>query len=162
MNSGHIGSDGERLCVETARRLLGANLSALLLAGIGEAVHPPRRIFTAWHNESGEELTYRFEMVSNSDLGLPAGKDPLVLAVLLSMLAAKDECDDTIVFHYNLIREMLAWPDSPDSRMAIEQALERYCLVGYYRHYIDEPQQGLSKEKHDHYRRLLAGYEIDY
>lgn len=162
MNFGYIHSNAERLSLETTRRMLGTNLSYFLLSGIGETLHPHSRFFTAQSNAVVGERIYRFKMVSDSDLGLPSGKDPLVLAALLSMISAKGDYNEEVVFNDGLIIEALSWPASPDSRMTIERAIERYVSVAYYMISVNAFEQRSKKEEHSHFRRLLAGYQISY
>lgn len=46
MNPPYIPTEAERDLLDTARRVLGANLSEFLLCGLGE-LHYPRRLYTA-------------------------------------------------------------------------------------------------------------------
>jgi hypothetical protein len=94
MSSYLTDSDAENRVVETARQMMGANLSDFLLSGLGEPSHPRSRSFTAKGTEGREEITYLLKIVSDSTLGLPAGKDPLVMAAVLSLISARGSYKD--------------------------------------------------------------------
>lgn len=162
MSSYHTDSDAEYRVIETARRLMGANLSDFLLSGLGKSSHLRSRSFTAKGTEGGEEVTYLLKIVSDSDLGLPAGKDPLVMAAILSLISERDGYDDEIALNTSSITEALAWPASQTSRLTIEQAVERYCSAAYYMVIGDIHEPASPGGEYPHYSRLLAGYDIEH
>lgn len=162
MSSYHSASEAEHRVIEQARRVLGANLSSFLLAGLGEPLHLSARDFTAKCTEGGEEISYRLRIATHSDLGLPAGKDPLVLAAVLSIISAGGGYADEVVLNTSLIIETLGWTASQNSLLTIEQALERYSAAQYYMSQAGTGESDPREEGYSHYRRLLAGYDIDY
>lgn len=142
------------------RRLLGDNLADFLLSGLGETGITHRRTFTAQSTTShGDEITYQFEMVNGSELGLPIGRDPLVLAALLDLLLERQPLDSRILFKDSHILENLGWPQSIDAQTLIKQALERYFLTAYC--LIDPMAEkgGRILGRYASLRRLLIGYE---
>jgi hypothetical protein len=122
----------ERSTLEEVHRLLGDNLTAFLLSGLGETNIAHRRTFTARNIPShSDEITYQLEMINDSAQGLPIGRDPLVLASLLDLLWERQPLDSTILFHESDILEKLQWPQGDESRRSIKLALERYLLTAY-------------------------------
>jgi hypothetical protein len=114
------------------RKLLGDNLSEFLLSGLGESGISHRRTFTAQLIPShADEITYRLEMINDSELGLPIGRDPVVLAALLDLLWERQPLHSTILFREADILEKLQWDNNAESRRLIKQALERYFLTAY-------------------------------
>jgi hypothetical protein len=161
MSTGFSLTDTEWKVVSESRRLLGPNLANFLLSGIGEegAVH--YRAFTAPTDSShAEVLTYRFEMKSESAaVGLPAGRDPLVLAVLIEILRERQPLNSRIRFRDGDILERLQWPDTPESKAQIKQAIERYFLTAYY---LVDPSLDANEPVNGRYasaKRLIVGYE---
>lgn len=162
MSSYRTDSDAEYRVVETARRMMGANLSAFLLSGLGESSHPRSRSFTAKGTEGREEVTYLLKIVSDSVLGLPAGKDPLVMAAILSLISARGGYDDEIAVNTSSITEALAWPASQTSRLTVEQAVERYCSAAYYMAIGATHEPVSAGGEYPHCTRLLAGYDVEH
>jgi hypothetical protein len=162
MSSYNTDSDAEYRVIETSRRMMGASLSDFLLSGLGEPSHPGSRSFTAKGTDGGEEVTYLLKIVSDSDFGLPAGKDPLVMASVLSLISARGGYSDEIALNTSSITEALAWPTSQSSRLTVEQAVERYCSAAYYMAMEVTHEPGLPGGEYPHYSRLLAGYDIEH
>jgi len=161
MSSNFNPTEIEQKILNEVRQMLGSNLADYLLSGLGETNTVHCRAFTALSASSqAERITYRFEMRSESGRnGLPAGRDPLVLAALIYMLWERQPLDTRITFKDSDILEKLQWPLTPDSRTLIRQALERYFLTAYY--LIDpgisenEPTNG----QYASFKRLVIGYE---
>lgn len=70
-------------------------------------------------------------MINDSEQGLPKGPDPLVLAVLLSLLWERQPLHSTLLFREADIIERLEWENNAESRNLIRHALERYFLTAY-------------------------------
>lgn len=70
----------------------------------------------------GDEVTYQLEMINDSELGLPIGRDPLVLAALLDLLWERQPLDSTILFREEDILGKLEWPHDAESQRLIKQA----------------------------------------
>src|ERR1043165_7106570 len=122
MKSGFNLTDIELKILDEARRLLGENLADYLLSGLGEGEIKHCRVFTALSTSSSDEdVTYRFEAVSESPEGLAIGRDPLVLSVLLLMFREQWSMDDTVVFNTNEVIERLGWPQTRESESLIKQ-----------------------------------------
>jgi hypothetical protein len=154
-------TEAERNLLTEVRRLLGDNLANFLLSGLGETGITHRRTFTAQSTTShGDEITYQFEMVNDSELGLPIGRDPLVLAALLDLLLERQPLDSRVLFKNSHILQKLEWPFSINSQALIKQALERYFLTAFC---LVDPttEEGMSLlGDYAGLRRLLIGYEI--
>lgn len=140
-----------------ARRLLGPNLADYLLSGLGEAQVTHRRAFMAQSASLGaEQVTYRFEMRGDSAQGLPAGRDPVVMAALIGLLRERQPMDDAVTFSVNSMLETLRWPQSKESHRTVTRAVERYAATTYC--LIDQP----LPEKEcigSYFRRLVISYE---
>lgn len=125
-------TQAERNALDIARKLLGDNLADFILTGLDETGITHRRIFTARSSLShGDDITYQLQTISDSELGLPTGRDPIVLAVLLALLWERQPLHSTILFREADILEKLQWDNNAESRRLIKQALERYFLTAY-------------------------------
>lgn len=162
MSSYRTDSDAEYRVVESARRMMGANLSDFLLCGLGEPSHPRSRSFTAKGTKGGEEVTYLLKIASDSDSGLPAGKDPLVMAAVLSLISARGGYNDEVALNTGSITAALAWPVSQTSRLTVEQAVERYCSAAYYMAVGAAHEPVSPAGEYPHCARLLAGYDVEH
>jgi hypothetical protein len=133
MSTHYVPTEAEHDLLDTARRVLGANLSEFLLCGLGES-HHSRRLYTARNvRDHGPGLTFQLEVVSDSGEGLPGGRDPLVIAALLHLLWTGERGRDEVVFRDAELLQRLAWPDTPESRCSISEAVERYYGTTYLR-----------------------------
>lgn len=160
MDSSSTLTEAERSTLEEAHRLLGDNLTAFLLSGVGETDVTHRRSFSAQSIPShGEEITYQLEMINDSAQGLPIGRDPLVLASLLDLLWERQPLDSTILFHESDILEKLQWPQSDESRRLIKLALERYLLTAYCLIDSTTTDEDCLGRRYAGVGRLLIGYE---
>lgn len=160
MDSNFNLTDTEHSTLETARHLLGDNLSDFLLCGLGEAQITHRRAFSAQTiSLHVDARAYQLEIVSESQQGLPIGRDPLVLAALLNMLCERQPLDSTILFHESDLLQKLQWSHVAESRRLIKQALARYALTAYC--LIDPivPEDEHPGARYASIGRLLIGYE---
>jgi hypothetical protein len=153
-------TDTERGTLKTARQLLGDNLSDFLLSGLGETQLTHHRAFTAQSiSPHVDARTYRFEMVSESQQGLPIERDPLVLAALFDLLCERQPLDSTIRFRESDLLQKLQWSYVAESQRLIKQALARYALTAYC---LIDPMAQEDEYPGARYvsiGRLLIGYE---
>jgi hypothetical protein len=149
----------QRVLTET-RHLFGANLTGYLLSGLGEANITHCRAFTAQlTSPQGDDITYLFEMRNDSTQGLPMGREPLVMAVLLNLFRERQPMDDAVTFRSSDVLEKLDWPQTTETQLLIKQAIEKYvstafCLVDPT---ISEEERGSSL--YAVFMRLLVGYQ---
>lgn len=147
----------EQTTLDEVRKLLGDNLYDFLLSGLSETSITHRRAFSAQMIPShGDQITYHLEMINDSELGLPIGRDPVVLAALLDLLWERQPLDSTILFRVNDIIEKLQWSQDAVSQRLIKQALERYALTAYC---LIDPATPVAEPDYASIGRLLIGYE---
>lgn len=149
----------EQTVLDQARLLLGESLATFLFSGLGQSSISHRRCFTAHMTGDGEQnvqaFSYRFEMVNDSTLGLPIGRDPLVMALLLNLLREEMRMNDRVDFDVNNILKTFGWAHTPESQLLVRQAVERYFLTTYR---LINPT--VSKEESlTRFRKLLISYE---
>jgi hypothetical protein len=146
----------EQATLGEARKLLGDNLSTFLLTGLGETQTTHRRILTARSKpEQDEENTYQLEMISDSEQGPPMADDPLVMARLLNLLHEEMRMADTIEFCIDDVLKGLGRSQTPDSRLLVKQAVERYALTNF----CLVNQAASDGESRSRFQRLLISYE---
>lgn len=159
MDTHYVPTDDEEELLDFARRVLGGNLSEFMLCGLGES-HHPRRHFTASsvraHRPGGH---YRLEVVSESDVGLPGGRDPLVMAALLHLLWTGGKGRDEVIFRDEELLEILSWPDTQDSRLTIESAVKRYYCTAYHRTSRESLGKGKGELASSQVQKLVTGYD---
>jgi hypothetical protein len=155
----HAGKGKENKVVEAARSLMGLRLSQFLLSGYGEAHGTYRRTFIAKVGKGSSETVRQFEMINDSELGLPAGRDPAVLAALLHLPVAKDQETDVVSFRDHELRRILGWSNLPGAGITIEQAIERYFSTAYYIVGTRLPRLELLGGRYSNYRRLIGSYQ---
>jgi hypothetical protein len=153
-------TETEQKVLTETRHLFGPNLADYLLAGLGEANITHCRAFTAhFTSPQGEDVTYRFEIRNESVQGLPMGREPLVMAVLLNLFRERQPMDDAVTFRVSDILEKLDWPQTIETQQLIKQAVEKYvstafCLVDPT---VSEDER--SSSLYAVFMRLLAGYQ---
>ena len=159
MSTPYVTTEAEHDLLDTARRVLGVNLSEFLLSGLGEP-HHPRRLYTARSVRAhGPGHTFRLESVSDSGEGLPGGRDPLVMAALLHLLWTGERGRDEVVFRDEELLERLAWAATPESRRSIEGAVERYYCTAYLRTSTEPMEAGGGERRSSQVQKLVPGYE---
>jgi hypothetical protein len=159
MSTPYIPTEAEHDLLDTARRVLGVNLSEFLLCGLGEP-HQPRRLYTARSVRThGPGLTFRLEVAIDSGEGLPGGRDPLVMAALLHLLWMSQRGRDEVVFRDEELLEKLAWPDTLESRRLIREAIERYYCTAYRRMSTEPLGAGGGERLSSQVQKLVPGYE---
>jgi len=148
----------EQKILTEARQLLGANMADYVLSGLGEAQVTNCRVFASKGTVRDiGDVTYRFEVRSDSAQGLPAGRDPIVMAALIGLLRERQPIDDAVTFGVGPMLETLRWPQSIESHMTVTRAVEKYAATTYC--LIDRPLpegEGIRS----HFRRLVISYEI--
>lgn len=159
MSNTYDPTESERDLLDTARRVLGVNLSGFLLSGLGEP-HHPRRLYAARSVRAhGPGLTFRLEAVSETEKGLPGGRDPLVMVALLQRLWTSGEGRDEVVFRDEELLGRLSWPDTRESRGTIEAAVERYYSAAYRRTSTEPMRSGGGERRTSQVQKLVPGYE---
>jgi hypothetical protein len=160
MESKYDLSEAEQSAIDSATRLLGPNLADYLLSGLGEEHQTYRRVFTArGPSRQSDNTLYQFEMINESEQGLPAGRDPLVLAALLDKLWKQQPQNGTLRFHESEVMEKLGWPSSAESKSQVKNALEKYLITALC---LVDPTAGEDERVFGHYARftrLLVSYE---
>ena len=99
------------------------------------------------------------EAVSDSSVGLPGGRDPLVMATLLHLLWTGERGRDEVVFRDEALLERLSWPDTPDSRLYIGEAIERYYSAAYCRTSTEPLGEEGEERRSSQVQKLVPGYE---
>lgn len=153
-------SAAEDKVIGEACKLLGDNLADFLLSGLRETDISNRRCFTAQNTLSHNDgITYQLEMISDHKMGLPTGRDPVVLAVLLALLWERQPLHSTILFREADILDKLEWDNNAESKMLIKRSLERYFFTAYC--LIDPAISGEEGfcERYASVGRLLLGIE---
>jgi hypothetical protein len=159
MSTPYVPTEAEHDLLDTARRVLGANLSEFLLCGLGE-LNQPRRLYTARSVRAhGPGLTFQLEVVSDSGEGLPGGREPLVMAALLHLLWTGKKGRDEVVFRDEELLERLSWHDTPESRRSIGEAVERYYCTAYLRTSTEPMGGGGGERRSSQVQKLVPGYE---
>jgi hypothetical protein len=163
ISSSFNATETEQQVLDKAVQVLGFNLADYLLSGLGEIGITHHRAFTARSTaRHSEDVIYRFEMISESEQGLPRGRDPLVLAVLLSDLATHQPVNNNLRFSESKISERLGWPVSEESNLLVKRALERYLLTGFYLLDPTLKEEERIFERCARFRRLLVSCETAY
>jgi hypothetical protein len=159
MSTRYIPTDDERELLDSARRVLGGNLTEFMLCGLGEP-HHSRRGFAATSVRAGRPGgTYQLEVVSESDDGLPGGRDPLVMAALLHLLWTRGKGRDEVIFRDEEVLEILFWPDTRESRSAVEAAVKRYYAAAYRRTSRESLGEGKGESVSSQVQKLVTGYD---
>lgn len=152
-------TEAEQDLLDTARRVLGGNLYEFLLSGLGEPHHPRRRFTTKSIRAHGPGLSYQLEVIAESEKGLPGGRDPLVMAALLHLLWTCEKGRDEVVIREEQLLGILSWPDTRESRAAIEAAVERYYDAAYHRASRELLGPGRGEMVSSQVQKLVTGYD---
>jgi len=150
--------EGAALIART-HRAFGLFPSALLLLGYGETEIIKNRSFTTTFTDPKNTAVERkLEMVTDSELGLPRGTDPLVLGGLLTLLFERGEQTNNLVFRKSELLNILGWDNTTAARQDIEGALKRYYATSYrgVNVWSNPTRAGRIEEE----RRLIVGYKF--
>lgn len=153
-------TEDERELLDSARRVLGGNLSEFLLCGLNELHHTRRRFAAHSIRAHGPGLTHQLEVIGESDAGLPGGRDPLVMAALLHLLWTGERGRDEIIFRDEVVLERLGWADTRESRLDIEAAVERYYNTAYHRTSRESLGAGKGERVSSQVQKLVTGYDM--
>jgi hypothetical protein len=160
MSSNFNPTQTEQKVLNETRHLFGSNLADYLLSGLGEANITHCRAFTAQlTSPQGEDVTYVFETRNESAQGLPSGREPLVMAVLLNLFRERQPMDDAITFRASDVMETLEWPQTTKSRLLIKQAVEKYVSTAYCLVDPTVSEEERSSSLYAVFMRLLVGYQ---
>jgi hypothetical protein len=160
MNSDFKLTEIEQKVLTETRQLFGSNLADYLLSGLGEATITHCRAFTAQlASPQGEDVTYRFEIRNESAQGLPLGREPLVMAVLLNLFRERQPMDDSVTFRPSDVLEKLDWPQTTDTQLLIKQAIEKYVSTAYCLVDPTVAEDERNSSLYAVFMRLLVGYQ---
>lgn len=160
MNPPYALTEAEQDLLDFARRALGGNLSEFLLSGMGEP-HLTRRRYAARSARPHKwARTYQFEIVSDYEGGLPGGRDPLVLAGLLHLMWTGKAGRHEVAFRDEELLEKLGWPESSESRLSVEAAVERYFSTSYCVTSRELQRAERVGGQYSQVRKLITGYEV--
>jgi hypothetical protein len=151
----------ERGVLESARLLLGGNLSEFLLFGhLGEPRRRSRLLLDA-HLWDARRRTpaYRLEIVSSGEEGLPGRRDPLVLVAVLHLLLTGDAGRDGVTFAGGEVPALLGWEDTPAARREVEAALSRYCSTSFHLASRERRGPGRVVVRRRRAQQLISEYE---
>jgi len=158
MNSDEL-TEAEQSLLDSAQRRLGGNLAGFLLAGMDEPSRSRRRYVAQGGVSHGRVHTYQLEIVSEDGRGLPAGRDPLVLAAMLHFLLTSKMARDEIIFRDEELLTKLSWDDTTEVRSVIASAVERYFSTAYYLQRVEVLAPELKEARYSHVQKLITGYE---
>lgn len=157
----YVPAEDELELLDSARRILGSNLSEFLLCGLGEPHHLRRRRYAAHSiRMHGPRLTHKLEVVAESEKGLPCGRDPLVMAALLHLLWTGERGHDEVIFRDEVVLEKLGWDDTKEARLDIGAAVERYYNSAYHRTSKELPGEGRGERASSQVQKLVTGYDM--
>jgi hypothetical protein len=151
--------DGATALIARTHRAFGLFPSALLLLGYGETEIIKSRAFnTTFTDANDTAIERKLEMVTDNELGLPHGTDPLVLGGLLTLLFERGEQTNNLVFRKSELLNILGWDNTTAARQDIEGALKRYYATSYrgINVWNNPTHAGRIEEE----RRLIVGYKF--
>jgi hypothetical protein len=151
--------EGTAALIARTHRAFGLFPSALLLLGYGETeIIKSRSFTTTFTDPKNTAVERKLEMVTDSELGLPRGTDPLVLGGLLTLLFERGEQTNNLVFRKSELLNILGWDNTTAARQDIEGALKRYYATSYrgVNVWSNPTQAGRIEEE----RRLIVGYKF--
>lgn len=153
------GKEGTAALIARTHRAFGLFPSALLLLGYGETeIIKSRSFTTTFTDPKNTAVERKLEMVTDSELGLPRGTDPLVLGGLLTLLFERGEQTNNLVFRKSELLNILGWDNTTAARQDIEGALKRYYATSYrgVNVWSNPTRAGRIEEE----RRLIVGYKF--
>jgi hypothetical protein len=106
----------------------GKQFGELLLAGFGAEPDEGQRRLHLTESQEGLEADWAIEFVATR---LPCGDDPLVLAALLKLLLSCPITSQCLEFEFGELLAELRWPNDPDTRRQVEEALVSYAGLLY-------------------------------
>lgn len=149
----------ERSLLAYADRLLGRQLSRLLLAGQGDKYGEEKRTFLLTlkgpHAGPSERRIITFTSATQV---LPHGADPLVLAGILHLLTPGCTVLDQVTFETRELLELLGWPHDPKTMLVIAKSIKRCVSVLYESCVIYQRHDGKTKRRVREMCSVFSGY----
>lgn len=152
-------TEAEQELLDYARWILGDNLAEFLLSGSKDASQPRRSYTVQSGDRHGKIREYKLDIISENGRGIPAGRDPLVLAAVLHLMWTRRAYLDEVAFRDEVLLERLGWADSPESHLAIEAAVERYYSTSYRLQRAEPRGSGEMEVRYSQVQQLVAGYD---
>jgi hypothetical protein len=128
----------ERALVESARDEFGGPLTRFILTGLGEEGESRRRSFiVTFINDDGAAQRRRLhveadDLMPETPTCLPRRREPLVLLALLRLLTrGRGTTQASLSYDPGEALSLLGWDDNEGSRLAVEEAVERYFFLSY-------------------------------
>lgn len=154
----------ERMLLEYALDLFGDPLSQFLLSGIGEEAEERAWRFTVTFGDERGAAHSREISVEPDDFPhviniLPRRREPLVILALLHLLIEDHKLSSSsISYKLEKVLHLLGWEDTEETRLAIDEAVERYVRLSY-RWGLNHKE--LTERKLSFYKgesRFISGY----
>jgi hypothetical protein len=116
--------------------VFGEPLSQFLLSGLGEEEEERTWLFKITFNDHKDVIRYRDIRVEADELPdlvtlLPRRREPLVILALLRLLMSRKPFSSHMLYDQAEVLELLEWEDTPESRLSIDGAVERYADLSY-------------------------------
>ncbi|MDT5270617.1 MAG: hypothetical protein QOH49_2803 [Acidobacteriota bacterium] len=133
----------------------GQQFGGLLLAGYGEKLgEAPKRIYVI-EKADGEETDWVIKLVTNH---LPRGKEPLVLAALLTLMLRRPNISYRLEFELDELLAVLQWRDNKRTHRLVDTAISCYVRLLYDKQINERAGKNPPTYSGGGYYHLLTGY----
>jgi hypothetical protein len=160
-------SGPERSLLQFAQDRFGEHLTRFLLSGLGEGHVARCRLFIISFADGDGGLVSRRLHVEADDLtpeittSLPCGRDPLVLLALLRLLTrAQGKPPASLFYNSREVLSLLGWADSAATRLAVDEAVDRYSCVSYWWTLSKKETAGRKLSFYRSRERFVVGYGL--
>ena len=127
----------EQRLLSFAHKEYGEFLAQFLVAGLGEMETVPNKVFTITCFSDVDNIELRRIQLMADDLpnvlpSLPSQREPIVLLALLYLKARnKSVNSNTLSYTTQEVLKSLGWQNTPESQLAVDEAVERYFNLTY-------------------------------
>jgi hypothetical protein len=126
----------ERLLLKFALDTFGEPLSQFLISGLGEEEGGRIWLFTVAFTDHRDTICRRDLRVEADELPdvvtlLPRRREPLVMLALLRLLMSRKPFSSSMFYDQEEVLGLLEWKDTFDSRLSIDETVERYADISY-------------------------------
>lgn len=154
----------ERLLLKFALDNFGEPLSQLLLAGLGEEEETHNWLFTVtFRDKQGAVRRREIRVETDAHLNvaslLPCGRQPLVILALLRLLIGDRKLSSAnLSYEQEEVLSLLGWEDTVESRLTVDQSVERYDGLSYNWKLSNEELVNNFLSYYQGAARIVSGY----
>lgn len=153
----------ERRLLKFAIDAFGEPLSRFLVSGLGEKESGRIWLFKVTFTDKSDAIRRRDIRLEADELPdvvtlLPCQREPLVMLAFLCLLMGRKPFSSHMAYDQVEVLELLGWENTPESRLSIDEAVERYADMSYRWSLSKEELAEKNLSRGRGWARFVSGY----